>query len=227
VCLCHAKHAYRDGLPVDFSWVTTDRLMECAKLSRGAVIKTRKSAIAKGWLTDIGPRKGHSQIHNYRLTIPHGDGPASTEPRLRNTEGQFVKKKTGPRHGPVPGRPAGQKVARPNRFTEGTGPPRGPESLTESLSPADELTVRLMADHHATAEEGSAVLAAAARDGIRSLPAWSRSDAGRRAGTAMSSIRFPAAARFATPRPSVPPCPYPGRSRLSWTPKHTPVSPNF
>lgn len=224
VCLCHAKHAYENGQPVDHAWVTTDRLVARTKLSKGAVIKARKGAIAKGWLVDIGPRPGHSQIRMYRLAVPGREVSVPSDPRARNAKGRFVKQ-TGPRMEPVhvvdrspiepqvrdsPAQTGPQMEPvhnmDGNRSTDGpgTGPPRGPESLTESptesLSSAtassergeredlnekndraepDRFTARLMAEHVATADEVAAVLAAASRDGIRNVSAWSASAVGR------------------------------------------------
>jgi hypothetical protein len=49
----------------------------------------------------------------------------------------------------------------------------------EPASEVDPFTARLMAEHAATADEVSAVLAAAGRDGIKSLPAWAKSATGK------------------------------------------------
>ncbi len=227
VCLCHAKHAYEGGRPTDFSWVVTTRLMERTKLSKGAALRARAGAVAKGWLTDIGPRKGHTQISNYRLTIPREVVVPEPEDsaRSRNRKGRFTKTgppgepvhvldrfviekqvnasadETGPQMEPVHDMEANRSTAR-----TGTGPPRGPEALTDSPAEAlsrgraadrppneredldegttakpqaDPFTARLMAEHAATADEVAAVLAGAARDGIKSLPAWAKSATGR------------------------------------------------
>lgn len=227
VCLCHAKHAYEAGRPTDFSWVVTTRLMERTKLSKGAALRARSGAVTKGWLTDIGPRRGHTQIRNYRLTIPREVGvpePDDTA-RSRNKKGRFTKTgppvepvhetdrstaepqvrvssvETGPQMEPVHDMEANRSTAR-----TATGPPRGPEALTEfpaealsreraaDWSPSeredldeeeldkpqtDPFTARLMDEHTATADEVAAVLAAATKDKIRSLPAWAKSATGK------------------------------------------------
>ncbi|WP_436759285.1 helix-turn-helix domain-containing protein [Streptosporangium sp. V21-05] len=167
VCLCYADHAHDAGRPVDRAWVTTARLMERTGMSKGAVILARNGAIDKGWLVDIGARPGHKQIRVYRLQAPDESAASSssTTGRGRDGKGRFITKpvhevdwsggapesargadmdatsqvdgadgQTGPPEVPVHAVDTNRSMT-----WTGTGPRRGPDSLTEVLpdSPPD------------------------------------------------------------------------------------------